>query len=213
MSETPRTHAKHNALLRSNSARAEDYIQMMLFAEELEQELTLANERAEQAEAKNIDLHGRLASRELPTFDHGTELDDLRRAIAAKDAALMKVVALCEDSDADRTRRPKWIDDALSPDAGNGWLGPEEVFALEAKHLLERSDVSRKWSEDVNKRAGELMAMTISRDAWREDAMRLAEPLEEFRRQRHEVQLGVPDEVTTALAAHDALVAKEKGTV
>jgi len=53
--------------------------------------------------------------------------------------------------------------------------------------------------------------MREQRDAWRADAMRLAEPLEEFRRQRHEVQLGVPDEVTTALAAHDALVAKEGG--
>jgi hypothetical protein len=195
---------------------------------ELWSELAAANERAEKAEAEAASsrrAHDRALRAEVEVTEEGL---DLLRAIAAKDAALM---LFHDQAELDGFCWPKskcMACRALSPGAGNGWLSPKEAEKLKvdiesweqqasehAKLAIQLGKERDAWLEDAEKLRGENLTLQINldgskgmsrlmreqRDAWREDAENLAQ------------FIPVKDNPAgqAALAAHDALVAKEKG--
>jgi hypothetical protein len=102
-------------------------------------------------------------------------IGELQRAIAAKDAACRK--ALTSLRNYDDTTAVQTIEAALSPDAGKGWLSPEEVKIALLHHRHGLFCVKHANDTSWNEGACPVCACEMfasGRDAWREDAMRLA---------------------------------------
>jgi hypothetical protein len=133
---------------------------------------------------------------------------DLRRAIAAKDAAFREVLYLLRTG-ATKEQMDFRLTDALSPDAGKGWLSPGE--AEELRQQLADSITGERAEMAMRE---ESIALA---HAWREDAMRFylfAGEIAEMAGTYPDPKLLVArwKQIADHLrAAHDALVAKEGG--